>query len=71
VISTSVPQTPTAIASTSTDPARASGSASSSSRTLPARPGSTVMAFMPDLSRDRSLPSLSDGRTCTRPRSAR
>src|SRR5262249_25085153 len=45
-ISTSVPQTPTATASTRTDPSRASGSAMSSSRTDPGFPGSTVTAFI-------------------------
>jgi hypothetical protein len=45
-ISVSVPQTPTAIASTSTDPSRASGSATSSKRTLPGLRGSTVIAFI-------------------------
>ena len=45
-ISTSVPQTPTAMASTSTDPSPASGSATSSSWMLPERFGSTVIAFI-------------------------
>src|SRR4029453_19038620 len=45
-ISVSVPQTPTAIASTSTDPSRASGSGTSSKRTLPGLRGSTVTAFI-------------------------
>src|SRR5512140_249715 len=45
-ISTSVPQTPTAIASTSTDPSCGLGSGTSSRRALPALSGSTVMAFM-------------------------
>ena len=45
-ISRSVPQTPTATASTSTDPSRAAGSGMSSSRAVPGFLGSTVMAFM-------------------------
>jgi hypothetical protein len=45
-ISTSVPQTPTAIASTRTDPSRASGSGTSSRRAVPALFGCTVIAFM-------------------------
>ena len=45
-ISTSVPQTPTAIASTSAEPSRVSGSATSSSRAVPGLFGSTVIAFM-------------------------
>ena len=45
-ISTSVPQTPTATASTSTEPSRVSGSDTSSRRALPDFPGSTVIAFM-------------------------
>src|SRR5262245_56168264 len=45
-ISTSVPQTPTAIASTSTEPFRRSGSETFSSCAAPAFPGSTVIAFM-------------------------
>src|SRR5262249_57827275 len=48
-ISTSVPQTPTAIASTSTEPLRASGSCTSSSRALSGFFGSTVIAFICDL----------------------
>ena len=46
-ISTSVPHTPTAIASTRTDPSRMSGSGTSSRRAVPGLSGSTVMAFMP------------------------
>src|SRR4029453_15675416 len=45
-ISTSVPQTPTAMASTSTEPSRASGSGTSSRRAVPGFFGSTVIAFM-------------------------
>src|SRR5262245_29918265 len=45
-ISRSVPHTPTATASTSTEPSRGSGSRTSSSLALPTRPGSTVTAFM-------------------------
>ena len=45
-ISTSVPQTPTATASTRTEPSRGSGSGTSSNRALPGFPGSTVIAFM-------------------------
>src|SRR5262245_893595 len=51
-ISTSVPQTPTAIASTSTDPSRASGSGTSSKRAVPRVSGSTVIALMGPLKRD-------------------
>src|SRR5215510_8798164 len=46
VISTSVPQTPTAIASTSTEPYRRSGSETFSSCVEPAFFGSTVIAFI-------------------------
>src|SRR5215203_7010071 len=46
MISTSVPQTPTATASTSTDPSRTAGSGMSSRHALPGLCGSTVMAFM-------------------------
>ena len=49
-ISTSVPQTPTAMASTSTEPSRASGSAMSSSRAVPGFFGSTVIAFIGQIS---------------------
>ena len=52
-ISTSVPQMPTATASTRIDPVLSSGSGTSSYRTDPATPGSTVTAFMtphPDVS---------------------
>src|SRR5208337_626984 len=45
-ISTSVPQTPTATASTSTEPSQRSGSGTSSRRAVPGFPGSTVIAFM-------------------------
>ena len=45
-ISTSVPHTPTAMASTSTEPLRASGSGTSSKRAVPGFFGSTVIAFM-------------------------
>src|SRR5262249_22615602 len=45
-ISTSVPQTPTAIASTSTEPLRRSGSGTFSSCADPAFFGSTVIAFI-------------------------
>src|SRR5262249_54777165 len=45
-ISLSVPQTPTATASTRTDPLRGSGSAICSSRTERGLPGSTVRAFI-------------------------
>ena len=45
-ISTSVPQTPTATASTRTEPSRTSGSGTSSKRAVPGFPGSTVIAFM-------------------------
>ena len=44
-ISTSVPQTPTATASTRTEPSRTSGSGTSSNRAVPGLPGSTVIAF--------------------------
>src|SRR5215204_4012204 len=46
MISTSVPQTPTATASTRTDPSRRSGSGMSSRQALPGLCGSTVMAFI-------------------------
>src|SRR5215813_3762760 len=46
VISTSVPQTPTAIASTSTEPFRRSGSATFSSCAEPDFLGSTVIALI-------------------------
>ena len=49
-ISTSVPHTPTAIASTSTDPSRGSGSGMSSRLALPGVCGRTVMAFKSILS---------------------
>ena len=45
-ISTSVPQTPTATASTRTEPSRTSGSGKSSYRAVPGFLGSTVIAFM-------------------------
>ncbi len=45
-ISTSVPQTPTATASTSIEPSRNEGSGMSSRRAVSGRNGSTVMAFM-------------------------
>ena len=45
-ISTSVPQMPTATASTRIDPVLSSGSGTSSKRTDPATPGLTVTAFM-------------------------
>src|SRR5262245_53509868 len=45
-ISTSVPQTPTAIASTSTEPLRRSGSETSSNCAEPGFWGSTVIAFI-------------------------
>jgi len=45
-ISTSVPQTPTAMASTRTEPPRASGSGMSSRRAVSGLRGSTVMAFI-------------------------
>ena len=45
-ISTSVPHTPTAMASTSTDPPDTSGSGMSSRRAVSGLCGSTVMAFM-------------------------
>ena len=54
-ISTSVPHTPTAIASTSTDPSRASGSGMSSRLELPGVSGWTVMAFIPILSGTSAL----------------
>ena len=45
-ISASVPQTPTAMASTRTEPSRGSGSGMSSSLAVPGLPGSTVIALM-------------------------
>src|SRR4029434_4300275 len=56
-ISTSVPHTPTAMASTSTEPSRASGSGTSSRRAVSGFFGSTVIAFIglaPDYVRNRS-----------------